>query len=366
MKKIYFSKLFSLENNSYDFQIFNLINSIIIAINNKKNIVIVDKFLNDRKNTQITSNISDIINLEKFNIFLKNNYNISVFDRENLDFQVHSIKYGHPNNNIDLRNEILSQFSIPNNLRVETNVNLNFLKNYDPIPNVQKSIYIHYSINNIHLKEIYDEQGCYLKEPIIFNLDDSNFIHNSYTLSNVKNNKNIFDHILENLCFTNIYDIITKNYLETNNLIDTKINILDLQIIGNKNNNNNSNNKIENKYISLIDKYINKNENIIILPSNYHLDDNKYLNNEIIIDFLKKNGYKYYIHSYLPVLGNEINTIIDLNLGIKCNSTYIGCFNMYKLSGSNFTYSLIQLMSKESKHVLIDIDNIDGQELINF
>jgi hypothetical protein len=362
MKKIYFSKLFSLENNSNDFQIFNLINSIIIAINNKKNVVIVDKFLNDRKNTLMTSNISDIINLEKFNNFLKNNYNICVFDRENLDFQVHSIKYGHPNNNIDLQNEILSQFSIPNNLRLETNVNLNFLKNYDPIPNVQKNVYIHYSINNIHFKEIYDEQGCFLKEPIIFNLDDSNFVYNSYTLSN--NNKNIFDDILENLCFTNIYDIITKNYLETNNLIDTKLNILDLQIIGNKNNNN----KIENKYISLIDKYINKNENIIILPSksSYHLDNNIFLNNEIIFDFLQKNGYKYYIHPYLPVLGNEINTIIDLNLGIKCNSTYIGSFNMYKLSGSNFTYSLIQLMSKESKHVLLDIDNIDGQELINF
>jgi hypothetical protein len=362
MKKTYFSKLFSLENNN-DFQLFNLINSIIIAINNKKNVVIVDKFLNDRKNTLMTSNISDIINLEKFNTFLKNNYNIYIFDRENLDFQVHSIKYGHYNNNIDLRNEILSQFSIPNNLRVETNINLNFLKNYDPIPNVQKSVYIHYSINSIHFKEIYDEQGCYLKEPIIFNLDDSNFKYNSYTLSNVSNNnnnKNIFDDILENLCFTNIYEIITKNYLEMNNLLDTKINIIDLQIIANKN----SNNKIENKYISLIDKYININENIIILPSNNL--ENSYLDNEIIFDFLKKNGYKYYIHPYLPVLGNEINTIIDLNLGLKCNSTYIGSFNMHKLSGSSFTYSLIQQMPKESKHVLIDIDNIDGKELTNF
>lgn len=360
MKKIYFSKLFSLENNN-DFQLFNLINSIIIAINKKKNVVIVDKFLNDRKNIPMTSNISDIINLEKFNNFLKNNYNIYVFDRENLDFQVHSIKYGHPNNNIDLRNEILSQFSIPNNLCVETNVNLNFLKNYDPIPNVQKSVYIHYSINNIHFKEIYEEQGCYLKEPIIFNLDENNFKYNSYALSNVNNkNKNIFDDILENLCYTSIYEIITKNYLETNNLIDTKINIIDLQIITNKN----SNNKIENKYIYLIDKYINISENIIIFPSNNL--ENSYLDNEIIFDFLKKNGYKYNIHPYLPVLGNEINTIIDLNLGINCNSTYIGSFNMNKLSGSSFTYSLIQQMTKESKHVLIDIDNIDGIELINF
>lgn len=362
MKKIYFSKLFSLENNN-EFQLFNLINSIIIAINNKKNVVIVDKFLNDRKNILMTSNISDIINLEKFNNFLKTNYNIYIFDRENLDFQVHSIKYGHYNNNIDLRNEILSQFSIPNNLRLETNVNLNFLKNYDPIPNVQKSLYIHYSINNIHFKEIYDEQGCYLKEPIIFNLDDSNFIYNSYSLSSINNNKNIFDDILENLCFTNIYEIITKNYLETNNLVDTKINIIDFQINGN----GNKNNKIENKYISLIDKYINKNENIIILPTYHfeksHLND---LNYEIIFDFLQKNGYKYFIRPYLSVLGNEISTIIDLNLGIQCNSTYIGSFNIHKLSGSNFTYSLIQQMSKESKHVLIDIDNIDGPELINF
>jgi hypothetical protein len=364
MKKIYFSKLFSLENNNNDFQLFNLINSIIIAINNKKNVVIVDKFLNDRNNTQMTSNISDIINLEKFNTFLKNNYNIYIFDRENLDFQVHSIKYGHYNNNIDLRNEILSQFSIPNNLRLETNVNLNFLKNYDPIPNIQKSLYIHYSINNIHFKEIYEEQGCYLKEPLIFNLDENNFKYDPYVLSNINNNnKNIFDHLLENLCFTNIYDIISKNYLETNNLLDGNINIIDLNIIANSNTNN-SNNKVENKYIFLIDKYINIHENIIIFLNDE--EDKKYINSEIIIDFLQKNGYKYYIPPNLPVLGNEINNIIKLNLGVKCNSTYLGSFNMHKLNGSNLTYSLIQQMSKESKHVLIDIDNIDGPELINF
>jgi hypothetical protein len=355
MKKVYLGKIYSLENYE-NFQIFNLINTIIMAYKKKKNIIIIDKFLNDKNDTFLHSNISDIINLDKFNKFLIKNYNLSIFDRENLDYKVHTIKYGHFNNNIDITNEILSQFSIPNNLLVNTNVNLNYLKNYDPIPNVQKHVYIHYSINNVNFKEIYDEYAGFLKNPIIFNLDDNNFKYNPINLSNLTD-KNMFDNILENLCFAEIYDIIANNYIETHNLFNTKINIIDLQMNNYK---NEDIEKIENKYISLILKYIDKNDNIIILPSLSNI------NNDNILKFLKNNEYKYFIHTYLPILGTEINYIIDLNIGKHCNNIYIGNFDMNKLSGSNFTYILLQQMHHNVKHVLFDIDNIDSPEQINF
>lgn len=355
MKKIYFSKLFTLENNTH-FQLFSLINTIIIAYKNKKNIIIIDKFLNDKNDTHLNSNISDIININKFNDFLKQNYNIFITDKENLEYKVHSIKYGHFNNNIDITNEILSQFSLPNNLFVDTNVNLNYLRNYDPIPNVQKHVYIHYSINNVDFKEIYDEFGGYLTEPLGFNINDNYFIHNPVNLTNLVD-KNMFDNILENLYFAEIYDIITYNYMEMNNLLNKQINIIDLQLNNFK---NEDIGKIENKYISLIQKYIDINENIVILPSLSNTS------NDSVINFLKTNGYKYFIHTYLPILGTEINYIIDLNIGKYCNNIYIGNFDMNKLSGSNFTYILLQQMNHNVKHVLFDLDNINDPEQTNF
>ena len=357
MKQIYYSKLYSLNkddlNNKNNFQLFNLINSIIIAFKQKKSIIIVNNFLNDGKDS-LYSNISDIINLPKFNTYLQANYNLSIVDKENLNFKIHSILYGHYNNNIDLLTEITSQFYQPNKLYIDTNVNLNFLKNYDPIPNNGKHVYIHYSINDLHIKEVFDELGCYLKEPISFNLDDSNFNCDTINLTNIVD-KNMFDDILQNLFYYDIYDIITNNYLETNQLLNKKNNIIDFQL-----NSNTNKNLIVNKYISLIEKYMNKSDNIIILPSYMNTQSDK------LFKYLSDNGYKYFIRNYLPVLGDEINTIIDINLGKKCNNVFIGNFNINECKGSNLTYTLLQQMDTNVKHILIDINNINNPENINF
>jgi len=257
MKHIYFCKIFSSvsQNSNFNNQMFNLINSIINAYENGKKIIIVDKFINDFYGENLTSNISDILNLEKLNVFLKENYNILLVDKENLEFKVNYIKYGLNDNLIDLTNEILTKYSLNNSLLVDTNVNLNFLKSYDPVPNLQKQLIIQYSLNNHEFEEKYNECNCVLVEPIIFNLNNENFQFNSEKLSNVKN-KNMFDHILQNLQFSDIYDIISKNYLENNNLENKKINIVDFRLDNDINKKLLNINEIYNKYIDVIKRYI--------------------------------------------------------------------------------------------------------------
>ena len=143
--------------------------------------------------------------------------------------------------------------------------------------------------------------------------------------------------------------------METNQLLNKKNNIIDFQL-----NSNTNKNLIVNKYISLIEKYMNKSDNIIILPSYMNTQSDK------LFKYLSDNGYKYFIRNYLPVLGDEINTIIDINLGKKCNNVFIGNFNINECKGSNLTYTLLQQMDTNVKHILIDINNINNPENINF
>lgn len=378
MKNIYFCKLFSSALDStntktnYINQLLNLINSIINAFENDKKIVIVDKFINDFYGENLTSNISDILNLDKLNIFLKENYNIVLVDKENLEFKVKCIKYGLDNNCIDLTNEILGQFSLPNNLLVNTNVNLNFLKSYDPVPNFKKQVIIQYSLNNYEFEEIFDECDCVLKEPIIFNLNNENFRFDSVKLSNVKN-KNMFDHILQNLQFSDIYDIISKNYLEINNLENKKINIVDLRLDNDIFKKFLNINEIYGKYIEVIKRYILKDEKTILLYNDYNSDiisknnqqnTSNYVNP--LVHFLHHSGYNYCVSKNLIVFGSEINTNINLGIGKKCDNVYIGNFNINQLNGSDFTYILIQQMNHNVKHVLIDVNNIKNKEQLNF
>lgn len=343
MKNIYFCKLFSHDskNNKQTLQLFNLFNCLIDAYKHNKKIIIVDKFLNDYENVESTSNISDIIDLKKFNKFLKDNYDMEIVDKENIDFQVISITYGNEITNIDVKNEILSQFSLPNNLSVTTDINLNFLKSYDPLPNIPKNVYIKYSINSSIYNEIYEEYNCVLKDPITFNLDESNFKYLPFVFKNITN-KNMLENLIENLYFTDIYDIICNNYIEANNILNKKINLID---ISNKNDCS--------KYIEQIEKHFSKEDPIILLPSS---DINAV---KSIISFLDKNNFKYHFRNFMPILGNEVNIIIDIHLGKKCNNIFLGNFNLNNVNGSNLSYIFMHQIDNNIKKILIDGNTVN-------
>jgi len=350
MKSIYFSKPYCANKNNN--QLLNIINSIVKAIQLNKKVVIIDKFFNEFNNNSYTP-ISEIININRINNFLIKNYNIFILDKTQVDFKIHSIIYGINNNTIDITEEILTKFSSENNIFIDTNENLNLIKNMDPLPNVAKQLDIFYTINSIPIKETHDERNSFLIKPLLFNLEDEIFINDSIELSKI-NNKNIFDHILQNIHFTEIYETMNNNFINTFDLVNKKINLIDLQVYE-----DDDEIKLINKYILLIKKYINKSDLTILVP-------NKEIEFKLnkLEKFLSEHNYYFKIRNLS--LGNEIDNIININLGKKINNLFIGLFNMEELNGSNLSYILINQMNDNVKHVLIDPLDISLPELTNF
>ena len=82
-----------------------------------------------------------------------------------------------------------------------------------------------------------------------------------------------------------------------------------------------------------------------------------------VIDYMKKNGYKYRLTPKYENMGREQNAIIDLLISKICNNTLIGNFNLENLNGSSFSYYLTQINS-DVKQILIDLDYINNKEYI--
>ena len=78
---IYYCKIFDNNaNKGLCNQLFALVSGIIIAIKNKKKTIILDYFLIDYLKTQFSA-ISNVINMQAFNLFLQTHYHISIYDR---------------------------------------------------------------------------------------------------------------------------------------------------------------------------------------------------------------------------------------------------------------------------------------------
>jgi hypothetical protein len=310
MHKIYYCKLYpdNSKGNGLCNQLFVMVSGIIIAIKLKYDAIIIDNFLVDYQMNLYTQ-ISKIINIHNLNLFLQNTYNISIYDR------------------YDISNTQLSMIA-------------------------QKQL----------TKQTKQTRGI-----MSMNINKSPFIYNFKWIDEL--DKDMFDNILSKITFTSFYLSLATTFLKIKNINNTeKINVLHLRLENDAIMHWAKMNKmvplvfqhiIEEKYIGLIKKYINKNEINIILS---YSTDNK------VIQFLKENNYKYFFTDKLNV-GREINASIDLNIGNFCNHLFIGNFNLENISGSSLSYFLINKYKKENRNiklVLIDLDKIQDKENINF
>ena len=106
---MYYSKISQL-GLGFTNQIFALITGILIAYKKGEKVVIVDNFLNDFQKSTFTP-ISNIIDINKINVFLKENYDIIIIDKNNIQFQIISFKYGTDEKNyIDLTDIIKKKY----------------------------------------------------------------------------------------------------------------------------------------------------------------------------------------------------------------------------------------------------------------
>ena len=109
---------------------------------------------------------------------------------------------------------------------------------------------------------------------------------------------------------------------------------------------------MENKYIHLISKYIDKQSlNIVISSTN----ENK------VIDYLKNNNYNIIIKKESDCV-NEINSIIDLIIKNKYSNIFIGHLNPIIFNELTLGYCLYKMLDTNTKKILIDTNDILHEE----
>jgi hypothetical protein len=271
---MYYSKI-GVKSYGLTNQIFALITSIILAYRKKENIIVVDNFLNDYSKESY-SPVSEVLDLEQLNIFLKEKYNITLVDKES-------------------SNEYKNKKYI---------VEFGWIDKYDT--SMFEDIIV-----NIKYNTSYIEKSKIILSKERFNPSKVNIIH-----------LRIEDDAIKHWAKMNkLPQIVFKDY-------------------------------IENKYITLIDKYISKEDTTIILSSS--------LKNKVI-DFLSANSYNYMINEkYFEE--REKNAIVDLLTSQLCNNIFIGNYNPVLSRGSTFSY-YISKMTKAT-NICIDLDSIYDDEYI--
>jgi hypothetical protein len=346
---MYYSKI-SQFGTGFTNQIFALITSILIAYKKGEKVIIVDNFLNDFQKSIYTP-ISNIIDINKINVFLKENYDIIIIDKNNIQFQIISFKYGTDEKNyIDLTDIIKKKYVNGNRLFINKTCSFNDMKG-DPCPGIVKKIIMTYKINDYYIEEIYSENlishiEINFNSPYIFTLEMP-----------ISFNDNMFEKILKNITYHN--DFIAKSQLIINDINkDKKRNIIHLRLeddgIVHWSKQNNITPKLyksylEQKYINLIKTYLSASDETIILSSSL---------SNIVIDFLKVHKYNYkFTHKFFN--DREKNAIVDLLVSKYCNNIFIG-----NCAGSTFSYYISKILDDNVVKISINLDKIYEKEVV--
>ena len=351
---MYYSKIGN-SGAGFTNQIFALITSIIIAYNQGEKVVIVDNFLNDITKTTYTP-ITEIFNINDINIFFKKNYDIIIVDKNNIQFEIVSVKYGTDETNyIDLTYFFKEQYLNNNKLFIDKHCSFNEIKD-DPCFGIVKKFILKYKINDYYIEEIYNEN---LKSNIVINFDGPYI----FTFGWINSfNDNMFEKILKNITYNNDFILKTELVIKRINT-NKKINIIHLRleedgiIYWSKQNYitpNEYRSFLEEKYINLIKNYISKTDENIILSSS--------LSNRVI-NFLNQDNYNYkFIDKFFD--DREKNAIVDLLVSKYCNNIFIGNFNIKNNNGSTFSYYIWKYINDDVTKIYIDLDKIYDKEVI--
>jgi len=360
LPSIYFVRINHAKGSGLTNQIFSIVSSIIKCLFKNKRAVAIDSFCVDI-NTNERINISDILDLDKINSYLRDKYNIMLLDKNTMHFKLTTAYYGVVRNMHNITEYISEFIDKRNNILVlPKNISFNLFKG-DPYPGVIKCFILNYSFDNYNFIDSFNENLPYdirsNVESEVCSYDFEPSIHF------IKNIPELFHDILKHIYFKYVPSFLEfENHLSINNF--EKINVIHLrlendaiQYWGNVNNMDFENFKtyMENKYIDLIKKYICKDEVTIILSL--------YIENRVT-NFMLENGYPfYYVKKEIDGNKRELYAINDLQLSSKCNNIYIGNFDMKTFKGSSFSYYILQnLKYSYIKKISIELDNITNTE----
>ena len=329
-------------------QLNSLMSTICKCIGSEK-LIVVDKFLKE-VNTNSYCPISEIINLEKTNVFLQK-YNIALLDglfTNNLN--IISATYGKNNNFIDVSHKI--KLFLNNNLfNIGKNININKLFDNFLIQEDNKTLKIDFITNNHNKFTMkFFINKLFLNNDININFNNKNYITApNWELIENQNFVNITNDIYKNLIFCDQFIINSQLFFDRFNISQgDKINIVHIRIeqdaidFWGKHNKVDFKDKLVQFYINAIHDLIDKSDKTIILS--YEL-------NNSIVEYLKNNNYNYYYCEKNKNSNRECNAILDIINGKMCNNVFIGA------GGSTFSHTLLKLMSPKSLR-MIDLNNI--------
>lgn len=332
-----------------------------------RKIIVVHKFLKHYDSVNYCPS-GDIFDMEYMNNSYLKPHNIHLIDVNQLSLNIKSVLYGKKGRNVfEVKDKIAELFVNNNILDIPKFYNLNDLMG-DPIPGVVKDVYIEYTLGN--LEDFVFSKKFIENQPIQINhVSHKNSYHSKNTVfDEISINRDLIDDIIINLRFHPKLMQYTSDLINTLNLqANSVINVIHLRVEedaipfwGGINKINNYNEVLQDKYISLIRKYIQPTSDTINIILSMNTDNR-------VIDFMKENNYAYIFTDKNSLDGREVNAIIDMLLALNCNGTFIGNVNPENYHGSSFSAMLYSHFKKNYKHVknvLIDIDHIFNDELV--
>jgi len=359
-------------------QLFRIVTCIFDIIHNKKynkrkNIIIIENFNKDFLKSNYCS-IDEILNIVDMNNYLSK-LNCIIIPKNKIKLEITKIEYGILGVHlIDVTDKIKKKCHANDNyFLLNKNIDLNGLCE-DPIPGFKKKLYINFKINEISCFKLLEEFGSHITNNFEIDLFNKNNAKNEEIYTNTFNaqtreNLPLIDELFRKLKFSPYFYEKTNN-IQTNMLAKynfNKCNVIHIRNESdaipfwgsiNKMNDLEFKNILEQKYLTLIQKYLDpaKDEVLIILCSE--------IENNNVIDYIKNKEFNFLFFEKNKNL-REVDAIVDLLLSTKlCNNIFIGNYNPITLHGSTFSYLVSNNMNRDVKKVLIDLDNINNKEYI--
>ena len=190
------------------------------AIQTGSKVVVIDKFLCDY-NLDEYINISNILDLEKMNIYFKKKYNLILVDKYNFDFKLLNVTYGTSDIKLDITQYINEKYNHNEKLFINKNINMNKIQG-DPCYGVKKNIWIKYKLNNDIIIDEYTEN-------LTKDIDYTNDNYIKCYMGWPSKTYDTFLDILNHITYNKQYFDISKRLLSDINLTN-KVNLIHLRL----------------------------------------------------------------------------------------------------------------------------------------
>ena len=346
-------------------QLYSIAGMCRYSIDHNIKYLFLNKFLKEI-NTENYCPINEIIDIPRTNVFLQK-YGLVLFDSFNCFFDIISVKYGNEQFNIDITGDSISLFKKENSFIIDSTVNLtnafgdpykHFERTYGFTPSGDKFLYIDYKIDDTIFKDAFKIN----KDGFISNVKSIviNYNFKDDTPFNpplgYNDGSETFINILRNLVFHKSLLKKANEYVYKNIDLTKNVNVIHLRLEDDaiacwyqQNNYDDParyKTDVSNKYISLIDKYIEKKDTTVIICYDY---------NNAVIEYMEKNNYKIIKTPKLDS-NRDVSAIIDMLIGQYCNRIYICVYE------SSFSFALLTRIYNKTnfKLVMFELNNLNN------